>query len=165
MLLAQAIAAALCQGDSWRGRGNRDPGPLALTPGGEALFHRIMPDPTVIAATSLGYLKTAGAMGREETVARIAAAASDTELDAVPRTDCLAELITRLRALLKALPVELRGSFDGETWLCFDSAVTGLYGALGALEEMERRQHQSSPSIFARIMVERNDPDPRRGEA
>ena len=49
------------------------------------------------------------------------------------KTDCLAALIMPLRAIIDAFPVEPPELWDGETWLYFDSAKTGLYGALAAL--------------------------------
>ena len=64
-----------------------------------------------------------------------------TDHGAAPRTDCLAALIRPLKALIDAFPIELPEPLRGETWLYFDSAIAGLYGALGALEDIDRMHH------------------------
>jgi hypothetical protein len=94
------------------------------------LFHEIMPDAAAIAASPVGDAKCAGTT-----------------------TDCLAALIMPLRAIIDAFPVEPPEPSDGETWLYFDSAITGLYGALAALQDIERLHRVPDQPIYAHIMV------------
>jgi hypothetical protein len=69
------------------------------------------------------------------------------------KTDCLAALIMPLRAIIDAFPVEPPELWDGETWLYFDSAKTGLYGALAALEDLDRMRCVPDQPICAHITV------------
>ena len=67
--------------------------------------------------------------------------------------DCLTALIMPLRAIIDAFPVEPPEPFDGETWLYFDSAKTGLYGALAALEDLDRMRCIADQPIRAHRAV------------
>ena len=98
----------------------------------------LMPDAAIIPA-AMGDAPTAGAEHARNALARGTSVTSLLELGDAPTSDYLAGLIEHLRAIIDALPVELPEPLDGETWLCLDSAVTGLYGALAALEEIGRR--------------------------
>ena len=122
-----------------------------------------MLDAVVIAVKPGGDAKTAGVEHSTDAVAQPAGTTGQTELGAAPRSDCLAELIMPLRAIINAFPVELPELLDGETWLCFDSAMTGLYGALAALEDIDRRRGATHGSTdLPCILAGRNDPLPRR---
>jgi len=67
--------------------------------------------------------------------------------------DRLAALILPLRAIIDAFPVGPPEPFDGETWLYFDSAITGLYGALAALQDIERIRRVADQPIYAHTMA------------
>jgi hypothetical protein len=94
------------------------------------LLYEIMLDATVIAAPPVVDAKSGGT-----------------------KTDCLAALIMPLRAIIDAFPVEPPELWDGETWLYFDSAKTGLYGALAALEDLDRMRCVPDQPICAHITV------------
>ena len=100
-------------------------------------------------------MKTVAAAHPKCAVTPPAGATGPRERRAASRPDFLANLIRPLRAIINAFPVELPEPLDGETWLCVDSAMTGLYGALAALEDIDRRRDN---------MAEWNDSPPRCGE-
>jgi hypothetical protein len=102
-----------------------------------------MPDTAVFAALPGGDATTRAVPPKAEVARAVAVTGltGQTGNGAAPRTDCLAELIMPLRALIDALPIELPEPLRGETWLYFDSAITGLYGALAALEDIDRMRH------------------------
>ena len=112
----------------WNAEIATNQGPLALTLDFAILFHETMPDAAVIAASPLADEKGTGTT-----------------------TDRLAALIMPLRAIIDAFPVEPPEPFDGETWLYFDSAMTGLYGALAALQDIERMHHGADQPICTHL--------------
>ena len=121
-----------------------------------------MPDAAVIAVKPGGDAKTAGAENSTDAVAQPAGTTGQTEPATGPRSDYLAGLIMPLRAIINAFPVELPEQLDGETWLCFDSAMAGLYGALAALEDIDRRRSATRESTDPPcITAGRSDPPPR----
>ena len=93
------------------------------------MLYEIMPDVAVIAASPVGDVTTAEA------------------------TDRLAALIMPLKAIIEAVPVERPELWDGETWLYVDSAMTGLYGALAALEHIDRMRHLPDQPIYAEVTL------------
>lgn len=93
------------------------------------MLYEIMPDVALIAASPVGDTTTAGA------------------------TDRLAGLIMPLKAIIDAIPVGLPELWDGETWLYVDSAMTALYGALAALEHIDRMRHAPDQPICADITL------------
>jgi hypothetical protein len=105
-------------------------GPSALTLDLPILFYETMPDAAVIAASPVADARCAGTT-----------------------TDFLTALIMPLRAIIDAFPVEPPEPFDGETWLYFDSAITGLYGALAALQDLDRMHRVADQPIYAHITV------------
>lgn len=61
----------------------------------------------------------------------------------------LPELIAGLRAIATALPEVSPEVDDGAVWVRFETAMSDLYSALVALEDVERDRGQGLDGIFA----------------
>jgi hypothetical protein len=124
---------------------------------------RLMPFTEVTAAKSMKAAATPIPDHGTGGAAWPSASSSKTELGATLSTDCLARVLTSLGAIINAVPVSLAQPRDRETWLCLDTAMSGRYGSLVALEAIEaidRSRHPIGPTD-AHVVAQRSDSDCR----
>jgi hypothetical protein len=91
---------------------------------------------------SMGDAMTAMPDHLADEVAQPETVTSRTERGFTPNTECFTRVIMPLRAIIGALPSSLADSSDGDTWLCLESVMSGLYGALIALEDIDRKDQR-----------------------
>jgi hypothetical protein len=109
---------------------------------------------------SMGDAMTAMPDHLADEVAQLETVTSRTERGLTPNTECFTRVIMPLRAIIGALPSSLADSSDGDTWFCLESVMSGLYGALIALEDIDRKDHRDrrARQATARVGALRQDP-------